>query len=173
MLKGFSGSPVPSESAIEGKAIEKILGHSGEANTGMFKVVIGRKAKMHQGGEVGKEMGVNTWAAFAGSNESGFVDGNFAVLESELQPVLKALPSFIRGRRPSKSSILIQSSLLAMRRFLNSSASRSAASARFRSVMSSESVRMNCGTFSNPGISETLLRTQIELPSLRRCWLSI
>jgi len=40
---------------------------------------------------VGKEMGVNTWAAFAGSNESAFVDGDFAVLEGELQPVLKAL----------------------------------------------------------------------------------
>lgn len=57
----------------------------------MFKVVIGRKAKMHDGGEVGKEMGLNTWAAFAGSNESAFVDGDFVVLESELQPVLKAL----------------------------------------------------------------------------------
>jgi hypothetical protein len=90
-VKGFSGSPVPSESSIEGKAIEKILGHTGQANSGMFKVVIGRKAKMHQGGEVGKEMGVNTWAAFAGSNESAFVDGDFAVLEGELQPVLKAL----------------------------------------------------------------------------------
>jgi hypothetical protein len=57
----------------------------------MFKVVIGRKARMHGSDEVGKEMGVNTWAAFAGSNGNAFVDGDFAVLESELQSVLKAL----------------------------------------------------------------------------------
>ena len=90
-VKGFAGSLVPSGSSIDGKAIEKILGHTGQANSGMFKVVIGRKAKMHQEGEVGKEMGVNTWTAFAGTNERAFVDGDFAVLESELQPALKAL----------------------------------------------------------------------------------
>ena len=57
---------------------------------GMYKAVIGRRATMH-GREVGKQMGVNTWAAFAGSDESVFVDGDFAVLEPELQGVLKAL----------------------------------------------------------------------------------
>ena len=45
---------------------------------------------MH-GHEVGNPMGVNTWAAFAGSDDKAFVDGDFAMLESELQPVLKAL----------------------------------------------------------------------------------
>ncbi|MCI0419170.1 MAG: DUF1259 domain-containing protein, partial [Acidobacteria bacterium] len=89
--KGFKGPPVPAESSIDGKAIEQILGHTGQANNGMFKVVIGRTAKMHGGAEVGKEMGVNTWAAFAGSHSNAFVDGDFAVVESELQGVLKAL----------------------------------------------------------------------------------
>ena len=91
LAKGFQGSSVPEESSIDGKAIEEALGTKGQANSGMFKVVIGRKAKMHGRDQVGKEMGVNTWAAFAGSNENTFVDGDFAVLESELQPVLKAL----------------------------------------------------------------------------------
>jgi hypothetical protein len=36
-------------------------------------------------------MGINTWMAFAGSDEKAVVDGDFAMLESELQPVLKAL----------------------------------------------------------------------------------
>jgi len=36
-------------------------------------------------------MGVNTWAAFAGSDDAAFVDGDFAMLKSEVQPVLKAL----------------------------------------------------------------------------------
>jgi hypothetical protein len=36
-------------------------------------------------------MGVNTWAGFAGNDENAVVDGDFAVAEGELQPVLKAL----------------------------------------------------------------------------------
>ena len=39
----------------------------------------------------GKAMGVNTWAAFAGTDDNAVVDGDFAVAESELQPVLKSL----------------------------------------------------------------------------------
>jgi hypothetical protein len=88
--KSFEGTPIPAESSIDGKAIDQLLGQSGQANAGMYKVVIGRRAK-HGGTVVGKEMGVNTWAAFAGSNENAFVDGDFAVLEDELQSVLKAL----------------------------------------------------------------------------------
>ena len=56
----------------------------------MCKVVIGRSAKMMDT-EVGKEMGVNTWAAFAGTDDNAVVDGDFTVLEDELQPVLKSL----------------------------------------------------------------------------------
>ena len=36
-------------------------------------------------------MGLNTGAAFAGSDDNAVVDGDFAVLEDELQPVLKSL----------------------------------------------------------------------------------
>jgi len=42
---------------------------------------------------LGKAMGVNTWAAFAGSDDVAVVDGDFAVAENELQPVLKELRS--------------------------------------------------------------------------------
>jgi hypothetical protein len=45
---------------------------------------------MH-GHEIGSVMGVNNWAAFAGSNDEAVVDGDFAMLESELQAVLKKL----------------------------------------------------------------------------------
>ena len=86
----FGGAALPSKSSITGKAIEEILGVKGQANNGMFKVVIGRTAIM-SGMEVGKEMGVNTWAAFAGSDDNAIVDGDFTVHEDELQGVLKAL----------------------------------------------------------------------------------
>jgi hypothetical protein len=86
----FGGRPLPSANSITRKNIEDILGVKGQANNGMFKVVIGRSAKMMDT-EVAKEMGVNTWAAFAGSDENAVVDGDFAVTEDELQAALKSL----------------------------------------------------------------------------------
>ena len=88
---GFGGPALPQTSTISSKLIEDVLGVKGQANSGMFKVVIGRTAKAHGGHEVAKEMGVNTWAAFAGSDDNAVVDGDFAMLEEELQGVLKAL----------------------------------------------------------------------------------
>jgi hypothetical protein len=54
----------------------------------MFKVVIGKPASM-QGTPIGKEMGVNTWAAFGGSDTEAVIGGDFAMTENELQTVLK------------------------------------------------------------------------------------
>jgi hypothetical protein len=45
---------------------------------------------MH-GVSIGSEMGVNTWAAFAGTDDEAVVDGDFAMHESELQTVLKSM----------------------------------------------------------------------------------
>ncbi len=45
------------------------------------------------GQEMGNTMGVNTWAAFIGIDDQAVVDGDFAMFESELQSVLKALRS--------------------------------------------------------------------------------
>ena len=86
----FGSAPLPAQNSITGKTIDDIVGVKGQANNGMFKVVIGRTAKMMDT-EVGKEMGVNTWAAFAGADDNAVVDGDFAVLEDQLQPVLKSL----------------------------------------------------------------------------------
>jgi hypothetical protein len=52
---------------------------------------MGRKTQAECGCTIGKVMGVNTWAAFGGTDDDAVVDGDFAVAESELQPVLKAL----------------------------------------------------------------------------------
>jgi hypothetical protein len=86
----FPGPAIPGKSAITAAAIEGILGVRGQSFEGMYKVSIGRPARMH-GREVGNQMGVNTWAAFAGTDDNALVDGDFALLESELQGVLKAL----------------------------------------------------------------------------------
>ena len=81
---------IPATSSISAAPIEEVFGMKSQSSNGMVKVVIGRKATMH-GVEVGNEMGVNTWAAFAGSDQQAVVDGDFAMLEDELQTVLKAM----------------------------------------------------------------------------------
>lgn len=86
----FPFKPVSVQSQITGAPLEGILGAKGEANNGMFKVTLGRETKMH-GMTMGNAMGVNTWAGFAGTGSQAVVDGDFAVLEDELQPVLKSL----------------------------------------------------------------------------------
>jgi len=81
---------IPATSSISAAPIEEIFGMKTQSSNGMVKVVIGRKATMH-GVEVGNEMGVNTWAAFAGSDQQAVVDGDLAMLEGELQTVLKTM----------------------------------------------------------------------------------
>jgi hypothetical protein len=88
---GFGGSPIAAKSSLDPAVLQGILGTKGEAKDGMFKAVFGRSVRMPCGCTAGKEMGVNTWAAFAGEENNAVVDGDFVVLESELQPVLKSL----------------------------------------------------------------------------------
>ena len=86
----FNGPIIPETSSILASAIDSILQTRGQVNAGMYKATLGRQATMH-GQTVGNQMGVNTWAAFAGTDEAAFVDGDFAMLKSEVQSVLKAL----------------------------------------------------------------------------------
>uniref|UniRef100_A0A1W6SNQ0 DUF1259 domain-containing protein n=2 Tax=Nitrosospira lacus TaxID=1288494 RepID=A0A1W6SNQ0_9PROT len=86
---GFSKT-IPKESKISAAPLETILGMKGISKDGMFKVTVGRPATMH-GVPVGKEMGVNTWAAFAGTDSQAVVGGDFAMLADEMQPVLKTM----------------------------------------------------------------------------------
>jgi hypothetical protein len=81
---------VPAENRISAAPLDAIFGKKGETNNGMYKASFGRPVKMH-GMTAGDAMGVNTWAGFAGNDQQAVVDGDFAVLENELQPVLKSL----------------------------------------------------------------------------------
>jgi hypothetical protein len=89
--RGYGLAALPGKSTIDGAKLEAVLGVKGQAKDGLFKATMGRSATASCGCSVGKTMGVNTWAAFAGSDENAVVDGDFAVAEGELQPVLKAL----------------------------------------------------------------------------------
>jgi uncharacterized protein DUF1259 len=88
--EGFGGATIAAPSTIDAAALEAIFGQPGQTKDGMVKFVFGKKTAMH-GAEAGAEMGVNTWAAFAGSPKAAVVDGDFAMREDELQGVLKSL----------------------------------------------------------------------------------
>jgi hypothetical protein len=82
---------------VEGKLntenLERIIGHKGDLNGPVYKVTIGRDdLKMKEmGATINSRMGLNTWAAFVGTDENAAVAGDVAMLESEVTSVLKAL----------------------------------------------------------------------------------
>ena len=84
----FGIGPLPAKSSIDGEAISKVFGLGGDAKGGMYKVTVGREVEM-DGHKMGNSMGVNTWAGFAGTPDDAVVVGDFAVLENELQTVLR------------------------------------------------------------------------------------
>ena len=89
--RSFGLASLPAENHITAAAIERVLGVKIQSSHGMAKAIIGRTVTMDCGCAVGADMGVNTWAAFAGTDDDALVDGDFAVTEDELQPVLKSL----------------------------------------------------------------------------------
>jgi hypothetical protein len=88
---GFENASLdPAKSKLDAKKIGEALGRDGEFKDGVLKFTIGASTRM-MGAVMGKAMGVNTWAAFVGTDTKAVVDGDFAVKESELQGVLKIL----------------------------------------------------------------------------------
>ena len=80
----------PARSSLDPAKLDSTLRVKGQYKDGVYKFVVGRTTRMHDI-EVGNQMGVNTWGAFAGSDDKAIVDGDFAMHESELQNVLKTL----------------------------------------------------------------------------------
>lgn len=73
--------------------IAKIAGHDGETSGAVFKITVGRddlKLK-DMGATINARMGLNTWAAFYGSDNDAEVAGDVAMLADEVTPVLKSL----------------------------------------------------------------------------------
>jgi Domain of Unknown Function (DUF1259) len=73
--------------------LDSIIGQKGELNKGVYKYTIGRPdiALMEHGFPVSSFMGFNTWAAWQGTQARAAVAGDFAMLENEVEPVIKAL----------------------------------------------------------------------------------
>jgi hypothetical protein len=78
---------------IDTAKIARIAGHEGEQNGAVYKITVGRddlKLK-EMGANINSRMGLNTWAAFFGSDANAEVAGDIAMLSQEVTPVLKAL----------------------------------------------------------------------------------
>ncbi len=95
--RATSASPTPAPAAATGlldtAALTQIIGHPGEQNGPVFKITIGRPdiQMREMGAVINARMGLNTWAAFTGTNGDAMIAGDVAMLESEVTPVLRAL----------------------------------------------------------------------------------
>jgi len=78
---------------IDTAKLAKIIGHEGEQNGMVFKITIGRDdlSLKEMGAPINARMGLNTWAAFYGTDANAEIAGDVAMLSGEITPVLKAL----------------------------------------------------------------------------------
>ena len=92
-----SAAPAPSigggGTALDTAKLAKIVGHEGEQSGAVYKITVGRDdlGMKEHGAVINARMGLNTWAAFVGTQEDAAIAGDVAMLESEITPVLKAL----------------------------------------------------------------------------------
>ena len=73
--------------------IAAIVGRPGEQSGAVYKITIGRDdlKLTEMGAAINARMGLNTWAAFTGTDASAAIAGDIAMLETEVTPVLKVL----------------------------------------------------------------------------------
>jgi hypothetical protein len=82
-------------STLDSAALARTIGHAGEQSGPVYKITIGRPDidLREHGAAINARMGLNTWAAFTGSDADAMVAGDVAMLDKEVTPVLKALRS--------------------------------------------------------------------------------
>ena len=95
-----SGAPASADSpgralngSLDTAQLAKTIGHTGEQNGQVYKITIGREdlGLKEMGATINARMGLNTWAAFYGSDAEAVVAGDVAMRDREVAPVLKAL----------------------------------------------------------------------------------
>ena len=87
------GNSNVSAGQLDTAKLAKIAGHEGEQNGAVYKITVGRddlKLK-EMGAPINSRMGLNTWAAFYGSDANAEIAGDVAMTAQEVTPVLKAL----------------------------------------------------------------------------------
>ena len=82
-----------SAAKIDTAKIAQIVGTPGEQTGAVYKITIGRDdlKLTEMGAAINARMGLNTWAAFVGTNDKAAIAGDVAMLANEVPAVLKAL----------------------------------------------------------------------------------
>src|SRR5436309_1492542 len=85
-----AAAPAPT---IDTAKLAQIVGTQGEQTGAVYKITIGRDdlKLTEMGAPINARMGLNTWAAFAGTNDNAAVAGDVAMLANEVPAVLKVL----------------------------------------------------------------------------------
>jgi hypothetical protein len=92
-----AAAPAPPANApattLDTAKLAQIVGIQGEQSGAVYKITIGRDdlKLTEMGAPINARMGLNTWAAFVGTNENAAMAGDVAMQASEVTPVLKAL----------------------------------------------------------------------------------
>jgi len=88
-----SSSAVTAKDAFDLAALDKTVGLTGKVNGPIYKYVVGRDdlRVIAMGAEITSAIGLNTWAAFAGKSDAAHIAGDVAMLESEVNSVIRAL----------------------------------------------------------------------------------
>ena len=90
---GPAAPAVSTSPTIDTAKIAQIVGAPGEPSGAVYKITIGRDdlKLTDMGAPINARMGLNTWAAFIGTNANAAIAGDVAMLADEVTPVLKAL----------------------------------------------------------------------------------
>jgi hypothetical protein len=88
-----AAAPPAAVPAMDDAKLAQIAGHAGERTGAVYKITVGRDDLKitEMGAVINARMGLNTWAAFVGTDDSAAIAGDVAMLASEVTPVLKAL----------------------------------------------------------------------------------
>jgi len=86
-------APAAVSSTLDTAKIAQIVGRPGDQMGSVYKITVGRDdlSIKEMGATINARMGLNTWAAFVGTNESAAIAGDVAMLAGEVTPVLKSL----------------------------------------------------------------------------------
>ena len=88
-----SAGPPTGKELFDIPALDKLVGYQGVVNGPTYKYTVGRADLQYvmMGTEMTAAIGLNSWAAFAGKQADSHIAGDIAMLEHEVNPVIKAL----------------------------------------------------------------------------------
>lgn len=91
-----AASPAPSpggKESFELPVLDNLVRHTGTVNGPTYKYTVGRDdlTVMAMGAEMTAAIGLNSWASFAGNQQDAHIAGDIAMLEGEVNQVIKAL----------------------------------------------------------------------------------